>query len=930
MPLACVAVLAAMGGVSGVALAADTGSRAVANETAAPAVSKSVTATRTEVAVTPGTPSKTTTTVVASETVKLTVSQTTNLQGRQEIAVSWQQSGDVHPTGGIVADQNSVQAQYQEYPMVLLECRDTPAHTDQPTPETCWTQSWTERYQASYTRLEPYQLDRYQTTPGATVVGQPATLPTTTNCKFVVTHPYAQPVRYWVPWLAASGQVYAGGTNGGCGVPPESNGGLTSALPSNETFGVTATDGTGSTDFDVFTSAENTTLGCSSTVACSLVAVPIVGISCDGALPALSSTAAGPAALASCEAAGHYSPGAVATTSLSDDGADLAVTGSLWWSPSNWRNHITVPLTFDPPSAVCSLVGGGNSVSIYGSELMVQATSQWAPSFCTGTSTPFSLNHVAMGEPEARDLLASGGADAAFTSYAQTGGYSKPVVDAPVAVTGFTISFAIDGADGKPITTLKLTPLLLAKLLTESYPDLTTGQGADPALANNPLNITEDPEFQELNPGVPVLATGFAAASELVSISSDSDVMDALTTYINDTPAARAWLDGTPDNELPGLTGLDTAWSGMVVNPAYKGMQLPINQWPLLSTYESSTFDNGEQVSYCLQASPEPLYSLIAAPVAALENVSESMQFDNANSTVTCSPDEPDKANSMVASGRQSAGHYFMIGITPLADDERYNLQAAQLQTTTGTFVAPTTTSLEAATKLLTWDATTGTWPIPYTAFQTAKGASAYPGTMVVYTAVPTSGLSTADATDLAAFLQFAVTTGQTPGLGVGQLPPGYLPMTAANGLGTLVDYTQKAATEVADEATSTKPAVSTPTPQTAPATPTPAPSSPSPSPTATAGPPSSTFRTAPLSISPHLPAITPVLKSGTAQAPKKSTAAKHRPRTIWLGRTLDVALWTGGLWSGGVIVVLVLALALVIVLLTPLMYLAGRRRGKW
>ena len=99
---------------------------------------------------------------------------------------------------------------------------------------------------------------------------------------------------------------------------------------------------------------------------------------------------------------------------------------------------------------------------------------------------------------------------------------------------------------------LNLTPLLLAKLLTNSYPDISQDEGGDPALAQNPLNITQDPEFIALNPGIPQLGAGSAAAAELASVSEDSDVMEALTTYINDDPAARAFLNGTPDTSMPG------------------------------------------------------------------------------------------------------------------------------------------------------------------------------------------------------------------------------------------------------------------------------------------------------------------------------------------------------------------------------------------
>ena len=76
-------------------------------------------------------------TVADTRTVTLNVSQTTNLQGRQEIGVSW--SG-AHPTGDIVPDPNSTAGEYEEYPFVLLECRGTPSGSDEVSPETCWTQ----------------------------------------------------------------------------------------------------------------------------------------------------------------------------------------------------------------------------------------------------------------------------------------------------------------------------------------------------------------------------------------------------------------------------------------------------------------------------------------------------------------------------------------------------------------------------------------------------------------------------------------------------------------------------------------------------------------------------------------------------------------------------------------------------------------------
>jgi hypothetical protein len=840
---------------------------------------------------------------VDTRTVTLNVSQTANLQGRQEIKVSWT---GAHPTGGIVADQNSIGAQLEEYPFVLLECRgvgsaSAPA-SSQVGPQTCWTQTWSEHYQDSLgDPYPPYRIDQYASaTPQPAIVGAPTPLP-----KSCLGYEDA-PVQDWVPFVAADGQVYPAG-NGGCaGEPAESDDVGGSALPSNETFGVTGLDETGTANFDIFTSAENASLGCSQTVACSLVAVPIMGISC---LDAAAIPASDIADIAQCQQSGAFAPG---FEPIGQQTPDLTVTGSLWWAPSNWRNRITVPLTFATPSDVCSVTGStsNNVIDIYGSELMIQATSQWEPNFCLDPKLHFSFIHVQAGEPQSRNLVASGSAEAAFTSDAQPGGYGKPVVNAPVAVTGFAISYAIDGANGVPYTSLKLTPLLLAKLLTESYPGDLFLKNDDPAaFAHNPLNITMDPEFTALNPGVaPNPTADDDPAAELIALSSDSDVMEALTSYINADPTAKAWLNGTPD----------AASGGMIVNPAYKGIQLPVNQWPLLSTFIPKA-QYATDLNDCLFNDPVPYQPLVAAPLANLSSISEAVQYALPNSTTTCSqPAAPSTlGEKLVTSGRQPAGHRFMIGITPLADTQRYLLQTAALQTTSGAFVAPTASSLQAVTNLLTPDTTTGTWPIPYTTFGKSAGASAYPGTMLVYAAIPTTGLPKVDAADYASLLRFAATSGQTAGSGVGQLPPGYLPLTAADGLGQEAQYTLAAASDVA--------AQNGQVPSMTGSTTTGGASSGS---GANGSVGTGLFGDGSLGYS---GSVASFADSGGASSSATGAAHHQLPvdrtafRLVHPGAAVGVTLWTGSS-----IMVLVLALALLGVLGIPALFTRGRRRGRW
>ena len=839
--------------------------------------------------------------VVDKRTVTLTVSPTTDLRGRQEIDVSW--SG-AHPTGGVIADQNSIDAQQEEYPFVLLECRGVDSTSaplsERLSPETCWTQDWSEHYQDSYdSTFPPFRLDQFASSADqAQVADAPTPIPFACLGK-------GAPTQHWMPFIAANGTEYYGGTQGCGGQPPESQSVGGSNFPSNETFGVTGLDGKGTSQFDVFTSAENASLGCQQGVACSLVAVPIMGISCD---PSLEATSGLPAAtiaadVANCEATGAFKPGQLVVPQGQED---LAVSGSLWWSASNWRNRISVPLSFATSANACSVVSNKSIVDVYGSELMVQATGQWEPYFCLNPKL-FTFTHVQTGEPESRSLLATSQSEAAFTSFYEPGGYGRPVVNAPVAVTGFSISYKIDGANGQPYRRLRLTPLLLAKLLTESYPAVLPIQEEYPALSHNPLNITLDPEFIKLNPGVAKGVAATEAASELMAISSDSDVMEALTSYINADPTARAWLNGKPDPY------------GMVVNPAYKGIKLPVNVWPLLSTFEPTRFyksDNND----CLFNSPVPYLPLVSAPLASLEDVSTSMQFAIANSTTVCSQiDGTTLGEKLVAEGRQTVGHRFMIGVTPLADDYRYGLQAAALESTAGKFVTPSTASLKAAVALFYPDTANAIWEASYKTLESAAGAKAYPGTMVVYAAIPTSGLPANDAQDYAKLVEFASTGGQTPGLGVGQLPPGYLPITDADGLANFVEYDAQAASAIAAQKGSV-PAVSGP------------PSTVTTTTTSTTVPPTTT--TVPVTTTTVAPTTTtvPVTTTSTTVAPTTTTVpvttttvapttTTTRPAVV-LGGTPDI-----GTGAGQSLLVVVFGLGLAVSVALGASTLFRRRR---
>jgi hypothetical protein len=320
-------------------------------------------------------------------------------------------------------------------------------------------------------------------------------------------------------------------------------------------------------------------------------------------------------------------------------------------------------------------------------------------------------------------------------------------------------------------------------------------------MANNPQSIFEDPEFLALNPGFHA-PNGIlrAPASTLFSILSQSDVIWALTSYINADPEARAWLNGKPD-----------PW-GMVVNPAYKGIKLPVDSWPLLDTTTNGPEYTETGNPFCVGAlgngtAKVPIRPLIDNPQENLGYVAYNMQYSIAASLTACNGNTLTPEYTEL--GPETLGNRFLLGLVSLPDADEFDLDTAALQTYANperetndgplfpvgrSFVSPTPASLETAAALMTPDTAAGTWVLAYNALHSdAKAKGAYPGTMLLSADVPTKGLPASDADDYGKYLSFAATTGQTQGFAVGQLPHGYVPMTSSE-----ADYTKAAAADVA------------------------------------------------------------------------------------------------------------------------------------
>ncbi|MCX6402096.1 MAG: hypothetical protein NTX33_19465 [Propionibacteriales bacterium] len=688
--------------------------------------------------------------------VTVKANRTTNLRGRERVEISW--SG-ARPSGGRAPNPYGEKGLQQEYPVVVLQCRgtddaDLPA-ADQVRPESCWTSSWSQRSFIDE-RYGAWTQDRYA--PAADRA------PVTGLDPYPAACPTPEPAlgsTHITEFVRKDGHV-----DNACSstqMPPEA--GVDAASPPAEVAAFTESDGKGSVQFEVRSNVENESLGCSDKVACSIVVIPIVGISCDKPVGATLTRIE-----RECRKSGVFAPG----SSNALGTADQAVSPALWWSESNWRNRFTVPITFGLPAGVCDVLDPRPPTKFFGSELMAQVALQWAPAYCLSKKR-FNFALSQMPDAAGWENMESGAGPAAFVSSEQARLGPDPVGYGPTAVTGFGIAYTIDRpGNGGSYGDLRLNPRLIAKLLTQSYTGSSLGRD-HPGMTGNPVAIMTDPEFIDLNPGLSQNAQ--EAGATLLSLSVSADLMHQLTSYLLTDKDATDFISGKPDQ-----------W-GMKVNPSYEGMDLPVAEWPLLDTYIPAA--EGE----CLKQNPSVYFTQLAAPVSTLRTIAELLIDGQPNVQTRCEYDPATASYKLGRIERQSFGARFMIGLVSLGDADRFGLRTAALKTSNGRYVEPTESSLSAAVSLMRQGARYEPFAVSQEKLVAAKDA--YPGTMVVYTAARLANLEKAQADKVASFIEIATTEGQVRGRGNGELPTGYLPIRRTGATAALWRAAQETATAI-------------------------------------------------------------------------------------------------------------------------------------
>jgi hypothetical protein len=500
-----------------------------------------------------------------------------------------------------------------------------------------------------------------------------------------------------------------------------------------------------------------------------------------------------------------------------------------------WGNRVVVRLEFRPTGPPCP--PGRAEVRVSGSQGVADAFSSWQAGICRAGGSAFTL--TTSSDQLVRDQLLSGTASMAITSRPLAeewlGEGHDPgrladarVVYAPVAVSGLVVAF-LANRDGHIETGIRLSPRLVAKLVTHSYglEQSLYYYGRDRVPGpwyTNPIRLTNDPEFRALNPdGV------FTQGGTLVMTGPDSaDGIAQLWAYLRADDAARAFLAGEADNIRPG----DEGNTGMTLNPWYLPKGHPDAKVPVFTEVPSSEAgsngmallpvrDEAGQVQWrevgLTDVDGSPL-CLCDTPVDTFPKAdqTELPQFVRVTSTAvqwwydiaqvrpyasslgsaarmvfradTGSKTEWDASawngathGNYVSNGLSNLNGVFLTGYTGAAEAARYGLATAFLgvPNSPGVFVDANPAAMAAAVAAQEDTGTGGVGVINPATLPT----DAYPLTTLMYAAVNVNALDQAQRDQYADLIEYAVTTGQTPGSSIGQLPEGYLPLT-----GTLRD----------------------------------------------------------------------------------------------------------------------------------------------
>lgn len=460
-----------------------------------------------------------------------------------------------------------------------------------------------------------------------------------------------------------------------------------------------------------------------------------------------------------------------------DNGSPSITQPGLFWD--SWKHHVAVRLDFRPLGSSCAI--GAAERQVVGSELLASAISSWQPSLCANGGDIYNMITSNEADAVAAANAATTSAPLALTSRPYAGDSADDLIYAPVGLSAITIAFAIDrfpnpgstdevarSRAGLPFTSMKLTPRLIAKLLTSSYIDALPTETDRRHLGSNPRNLLFDPDFLAINDAEwKEQAIAGVGVSDMLVTQGRSDVAHTLWSYVLADPEARAFLDGEAD---PWGTRVNKYSStNPQVNPN-GALSLPTDTFPKADPTKREAVKGGAGELNVIGWRPFT-NDLDTSGYLTLRG----------DAQVAGSWDPLANPPRYVKTPRSLQGTQAVIGLTDSAASEKYQIVSAELKNPAGAFVGLSNDAMSAAAAAMTsTTAQTQTVGFDFTSDAARSATAAYPLTLPIYAATNPYMTDAKARASYAAFIRYAAGYGQQPGVDLGQLPVGYAPISDA------------------------------------------------------------------------------------------------------------------------------------------------------
>jgi hypothetical protein len=470
---------------------------------------------------------------------------------------------------------------------------------------------------------------------------------------------------------------------------------------------------------------------------------------------------------------------------IKDNRQNAIVQSGLFWDA--WKHHLAIKLDFRPLGVRCPI--GVPERIVQGSELAGAAFASWQPRLCNeGAKSAFVISNQFDGDAlETASSLES--SPLAITTRALKNESEDSLVYAPLAIGGISVSFSIDrrvdetklippalrAVNQTPFQSLRLTPRLLAKLLTNSYTDSLPIFANHGAVSLNPRNISQDPDFLAVNSDTDhwqYMDLKFGGIGDALVPNSRSYLAERVWTYIMSDSEGRDFMAGKPDP------------FGMKINPWFSS-DAKINPSGTAFTLPNFSFPKSDPVE-----KPDTTSTGGLSPSGAINVVMWRPYLsdfeEGARATLTGNAyelgswDVSKQPPGFGKTPRSPLGFRKVFAITTTTAAARFQSLQVALRNPAGNYVSPTLDSLQISQNAMTpSSANAGVYELDLSSEKTKAASGAYPLAVPIYAAINPLQSESKTRLAYANLIKFAVTEGQNPGTEIGDLPPGYAPLSS-------------------------------------------------------------------------------------------------------------------------------------------------------